>query len=279
LVNDRDPIYDIEGHIHLFPSQTSYEIAIDFGTWKQGDDMVTDIFQTPKDDLVQCSHDDFRSYLEDFDEHPFEHLDLFEDFQPPSCSYFDKGEDIVFLKQDTCDKVFQLPSNPLSRYVTKDAVGKHVPYLKFSLGKGLLLEFKGRLNALRRSLLSRSFNFPLRSCQSSSRFLLVPSQTSGNDEVQGSQPSNSLSQPLESLTFHDPFLRWIEHFPRSVTWHNFVPPSRLHELDFTISYDMMHDLTHVIFVLNLSLFWFMMKHRGRYYEVLLGWFHWLYDYT
>jgi hypothetical protein len=151
--------------------------------------------------------------------------------------------------------------------------------LKFSLGKSLLLEFKGRLNTLRRSLLSQSFIFPLKNFQSSSRFLLVPSQTSGCDDVQGSQPSDSLSQYFEPLIFHDPFLRWIEHFPRSVTWHNFVPPSRLHELDFTISYDMIHALTHVIFVLNLSLFWFMMKHRGRYYEILLGWFHWLFDYT
>jgi hypothetical protein len=45
------------------------------------------------------------------------------------------------------------------------------------------------------------------------------------------------------------------------------------ELDFTISDDTIHFLTHVIFVLDLSLFWFMMKHRGRYYETLLGWFH------
>jgi hypothetical protein len=97
-------------------------------------------------------------------------------------------------------------------------------------------------------------------------------------DVQGSQPSDSLSQLLECLTFHDPFMRWIEQFPRSVTWHNFVPPS-CHEIDFTISYDIMHALTHVIFVLNLSLFWFLMNHKGRYYEVLLGWFHWLHDYT
>jgi hypothetical protein len=81
------------------------------------------------------------------------------------------------------------------------------------------------------------------------------------------------------MIFHDPFLRWIEHFPKSVTWHNFVPPSYLHELEFTISDDTIHFLTHVTFVLDLSLFWFMMKHKGRYYEILLGWFHWLFDYT
>jgi hypothetical protein len=189
------------------------------------------------------------------------------------CSNLDQGKDVACLKQDTCDMVFQLPSITLPRYVTKDAVGKHVPFPKFSLGQSLLLEFKGRMNTLRKSLLSQSFSFPLKNFQSSSRFLLVPSQTSGCDDVQGSQPSYSLSQSFEPLIFHDSFLRWIEHFPRSVTWHNFVPPSRLHELDFTISYDMIYALTHVIFVLDLSLFWFIMKHKGMYYEVLLGWFH------
>jgi hypothetical protein len=279
--SDKDPIYDMEGYLRMFPLQQSYDVPNNFDVWQQDDDIITEVFQAPKDDPVQCSPDDFRSYLEDFDEYSFEHLDLFyeEDYQPSLCSNFDKGEDVACLKQDTCDKVVQLPSTTLPRYVTKGVVGKHVPCLEFSPGQSLLLESKGRLNTLRRSLLSQSFNIPLRNCQSSSRFLLVLSQTSGCDDVQGSQPSDSLSQSFEPLIFHDPFLRWIEHFPRSVTWHDFVPPSRLHELEFTISDDVIHVLTHVIFVLDLSLFWFMMKHRGRYYEILLGWFHWLFDYT
>jgi hypothetical protein len=166
----------------------------------------------------------------------------------------------------------------LSRYITKGVVGKHVLCLKFSLRQSLLLEFKGRLNTSRRCLLSQSFSFPLRICQSSPRFLLVPSQTSDCEHVQGSQPSDSLSRSIEPF-FHDAFLRWIEHFPKGVNWHDFVHPSRLHELDFTVYDGTMHFLTHVIFVLDLSLFWFMTKHRGRYYETLLGWFHWLFDYT
>jgi hypothetical protein len=187
---------------------------------------------------------------------------------------------MVCPMQDACDEVFQPPSFiPSSHYVTKDAAGRHASCLKFSPGQSLFLEFKGRLNALRKSFISQSFNFPLISCQSSSRFLLVPSQTSGSDEVHDSQPSDSLSQPLESSTFHDPFQRWIEHFSGNVTWHDFVPPSCFHELDFTFPYDMMHLLTHVIFVLNLSFFGFMMKHKGRCYDVLLRRFHWLYDYT
>jgi hypothetical protein len=167
------------------------------------------------------------------------------------CSYIDKGEDISCLKQGVCGKVFQLPSATLPCYVTKVVVGKHVPCLEFSPGKILLLEFKVILNTLRISLLYQYFKFPLKNFQSSSRFLLVPSETSGCDYVQGIQPLDSLSQSFEPLIFHNPFLRWIEHFPRSVIWHNYVPPSCLHELEFTISYDMMHALIHVIFLLYL----------------------------
>jgi hypothetical protein len=43
----------------MFPLQLSYEVTNNFDMWQQGDGMVTYIFQTPKDDLVQCSHDDF----------------------------------------------------------------------------------------------------------------------------------------------------------------------------------------------------------------------------
>jgi hypothetical protein len=255
--SNEDPIYDMEGHFQVLPLQLSYEVTNDSGIWEQGNDIVTDI---SKGDLVLFSPDDFRSYLEDFDEYSFEHLDLFyeEDYQPPLCSDLDRGEDIACPKQSTWDKVLQPPSITLPRYIIKGVVGKHVPCFEFYPGQSLLLESKGRLNTLKRSLLSQSFSLPLRNCQSSSRFLLVLSQTSGFDDVQGSQLSDSLSRSFEPLILHDPFLRWIEHCPRSVNWHNFVPPSRLHELDFTIFDDTIHFLTHVIFVLDLSLFWFMM---------------------
>jgi hypothetical protein len=266
---DGDPIYDIEDHFKMFPLQLSYHVTTNSDIWQQGNDIVIDI---SKGDLFLCSPNDFQSYPQDFDGYSFEHVDLFyeEYYQPPLCSDLDKGEDNAFPKQGTCDKVFQLPSTTLPRYITKGLVGKHVPCLEFSLGKSLLLEFKGRLNTLRRSLLYHSFSFPLEIFQSSSRFLLVLSQTLGCDDIQGSQPSDSLSQSFEPLIFHDPFLRWIEHFPRSVTWNNFVPPSCLHELDFTISNDVIHALTHVIYVLNLSLFWFMMKDKGMYYTRMLS---------
>ena len=88
---------------------------------------------------------------------------------------------------------------------------------------------------------------------------------------------NSLIRPFEPLIFHDPFLIWINYFPRSQTLHDFFPSSHLHEIDSTISDDVIHVLTHVIFVLDLSLFLFLRKHKGRYYEILIGWFHCLFD--
>jgi hypothetical protein len=98
--SDEDPIYDMEGYLRMLPLQQSYDVPNNF-------------------DPVQCSPDDLQLYLEDFDENSFEHLDLFyeEEYQPPLCSNFDK-EDVAFLKQDTCDKIVQLPPIALPRYVT-----------------------------------------------------------------------------------------------------------------------------------------------------------------
>jgi hypothetical protein len=105
---DGDPIYDIEGHFQMFPLQLSYEVTTNFDIWQQGDEVVANVSQAPKGELVLCSPNDFWSYLEDFDEYSFEHLDLFheEDYQPLLSSNLDKGEDIAFLKQGICDKVF-----------------------------------------------------------------------------------------------------------------------------------------------------------------------------
>jgi hypothetical protein len=135
--SDEDPIYDMEGYIQMLPLQQSYDVPNNFDIWQQDDDIITEVSQATKYDLVQFSLDYFRSYLEDFDEYPFEHLDLFyeEDYQPPLCSNFDKGEDDACLKQDTFDKVVQLPPIALPHYVNKDAVGEHVSCFKFSFGK------------------------------------------------------------------------------------------------------------------------------------------------
>jgi hypothetical protein len=98
---DGDPIYDIEGHFQKLPLPLSHEVTNKLDIWQQGHDMVTNLFQTPKDDLVLYSPNDFRSYLEDFDDYSSEHLDLFheEDYQPPLCSDLDRSKDIVFPEE------------------------------------------------------------------------------------------------------------------------------------------------------------------------------------
>jgi hypothetical protein len=97
---DGDPIYDIEGHIQKFPLPLSHEVTNKFDIWQQGHDMITNFFQTPKDDLMLCSPNNFPSYLKDFDDCSFEHLDLFyeENYQPSLCSDLDKSEEVSFLK-------------------------------------------------------------------------------------------------------------------------------------------------------------------------------------
>jgi hypothetical protein len=273
---DGNPMYDIDGPLQRFPFHLSHEVTNNFDIWKQEHDLI----QTPRDDLMLCSLINFWSYLEDFYDYPYEHLDLSyeESYQPTLCSYIDKNEEVTSLKHDTCDKIFH-PLITLPPYVTKGMVWKHVPYPNSPIRQNLILDFRVKLSASRRSLLSQCSNLPFRNGQSSFQFLLIPPRASSCEEIQGSQHSDSSSQSPEPFTFHNPFLRWIKHSPESMHWDHFFPPTRLHELDFEIFDDMIYILTHDIFLLDLSLFWFMMKHKGRYQGMLLDWLHWLFDYT
>jgi hypothetical protein len=53
----------MEGYLRMFPLQQPYDVPNNFDVWKQDDDIITEVFQAPKDYLVQCYPDDFRSYL------------------------------------------------------------------------------------------------------------------------------------------------------------------------------------------------------------------------
>jgi hypothetical protein len=248
---DLDPIYDTESHFQVFPLQLSQQITFD--QWQQEDDIFTRTFQKTKDDLAPCFPDDFQSYLEIFYEYPSKHLDSLHehDYQPPLCSDFDTSKNIVCLKKDSHDLSLQPPVITLPFFSIKGVVGKYIFYIEFPLKQ--TRESKGWLKTIDFSLSSQIFNLPLRICQSSDTSLSIPFQTSEYENVLGSQFSDPLSQCFEPWTFHDPFLKWIEYFPPRLTWHNFIPPTRLHELDFMIPDDLIHVLTRVIFVLGLSL--------------------------
>jgi hypothetical protein len=69
---DKNPMCDIDGPFQRFPFHLSHEVTNNFDIWKQEPDLI----QTPKDDLMLCSPINFRSYLEEFDVYPYEHVDL-----------------------------------------------------------------------------------------------------------------------------------------------------------------------------------------------------------
>jgi hypothetical protein len=98
------------------------------------------------------------------------------------------------------------------------------------------------------------------------RFLLIPFWSSGDGfVVEG-----------EDIPLFDSFglvLGWIWRGYGDTSLHDFVPPFFLHELYFMTSYGMMYISTYNLFLLELSLFLFMMKHKGRHSNIMLGCFH------
>jgi hypothetical protein len=166
----------------------------------------------------------------------------------------------------------QPPVITLPCFSIKGVVGKYLFHVEFPPGQ--TLDSKGWLG---NAISNQFFNFPLIICQSSTKLLSILSLE--HEDVLGNQFTGPLSRFSEPCLFHDPFSDRIECFSQRWTWRDFVPPTRLHELDSDFSDDMMYILTHDIFVLDVSLFWFMMKHKGRYQGALLDWLHWLFDYT
>jgi hypothetical protein len=153
---DMDPIYDIKSHLRVLPLQLSQQ-ALD--QWQQGDEIFTGSPQTPKVDQVQYLPDDFRSYLEAFDEYSSEHLDLpyEDDYQPPLCSDFDRSKNIVCLKKDSHDFSLQPPVITLPCFSIKGVVGKYLFYVEFPPRQ--TLDSKGWLDTASLSYLSFS-TFP-----------------------------------------------------------------------------------------------------------------------
>jgi hypothetical protein len=271
---DLDPIYDTECHLQLLPLQLSQQVTYD--QWQQGDEVFTCSFQNTKDDLVPYLSDDFQSYLEMFDEYPTEHLDpIYEDdCQPPLCSIFDTSKDIVCLKKFSHDFSPQPPIITLPGFSIKGVVGKYLFHVEFPFGQ--TLDSKGWLDNV---ISNQFFNLLLIICQSFTKPLSILSLTLEREDVLCNQSTGHSSRFSEPCILRVLFLDRIECFSQRWTWQYFVPPTRLHELDFEIPDDVIYVLTHDIFVLDLSLFWFMMKHKGRYQGALLDWLHWLFDYT
>jgi hypothetical protein len=221
---DLDPIYDTESHLQLLPLQLSQQITYD--QWQQGDEVFTCSFQNTKDDLVPCFSDDFQSYLEMFDEYA-EHLNPFykDDCRPPLCSDFDTSKDIVCLRTVAHDFSSQPPVITLPCFSIQGVVGKYLFRVEFPFRQ--TLDSKGWLG---NAIVDHFFNLLLMICQPSTKLLSILSLEC--EDVLGNQSTGPLSPFSEPCTFHDPFLDRIEYFSQRWTWQYFVPPTRLHELDF-----------------------------------------------
>jgi hypothetical protein len=268
---DTDPIYDTKDHLQTLPLQLPQQIPYD--QWQQGDEVFTCSFQNIKDDPMPYLSDEFQSYLEMFDEYD-EHLNPFykDDYQPLWCSDSDTSKDIVCLKKVTHDFLPQPPVITSPCFSIQGVVGKYLFHVEFPPGQ--TLDFKGWLC---NTFSNQCFNLLLMICQPSTKLLSILSLDC--EDVLGNQSTGPLCWFVEPSTFHDPFLDRIECFSQRFTWQYFGPPTRLHELEFGTPDDVIYVLTHDVFVLDFSLFWFMMKHKGRYHGALLDWLHWLFDYT
>jgi hypothetical protein len=74
-----------------------------------------------------------------------------------------------------------------------------------------------------------------------------------------------------------PIQRWIHQDCVHSLQQDFFPPTHLHELLSMINY--MLTYAYDYFMLDLSLLYYMIKHRGRYLDEMISWLHWLYDFT
>jgi hypothetical protein len=268
---DTDPIYDTKDHLQTLPLQLPQQISFD--QWQQGDEVFTCSIQNTKDDLLSFLSDDFQSYLEMFDEYA-EHLNPFyeNDYRPPLCSDLGTSKDIVCLKEVTHDFPSQPPVISLPGFSIQGVIGEYLFRVEFPPGQ--TLDFKGWLG---NTISNQFFDLLLMICQPSTKLLsILPLEC---ENVLGNQFTCPLSCFAEPSMFYDPFSDRIECFSQRWTWRDFVPPTRLHELEFGTPDDVIYVLTHDVFVLDFSLFWFMMKHKGRYQGALLDWLHWLFDYT
>jgi hypothetical protein len=83
---------------------------------------------------------------------------------------------------------------------------------------------------------------------------MIPSRTSGSDESQDSHSLKPLSQPYEPSSYHNPIQRWVEQACGDTSWHDFFPPSHLHEFDSIFGYVVV--ISRLMIILCLMYFFF-----------------------
>jgi hypothetical protein len=210
--------------------------------------------------LLQHTQDDLQSSL---DTYPFEDADLFHEDFHSLCSDFDRHQVMASPKQikvrTTKQKYFHVEI-----FAYKEVMFPNLKRRSFSLDLRLCL------TCVSPCLGNHGFSWDL-----SSFLILRSSDFLSEDE---DDPSSTYGIPLQ---------RWIDQacgytLGRMMAdgfsfKQDFLPPTHLHEFYFMIDYMCVY--THDYYVLDLSLLYYMIKHRGRYFDEMIKWLHWLYDFT
>jgi hypothetical protein len=110
----------------------------------------------------------------------------------------------------------------------------------------------------------------------------ISSHSSTNSEslcLDEDEHSSTYSSPLQRIIHHSCgfTFRRDDRVDGFSFQQDFLPPTHLHEFYFMIDY--MYVYAHDYYKLDLSFLFNMIKHKGRYFDEMINWFHWLYDFT
>jgi hypothetical protein len=238
---DEDLIYDIEG----IPQTKNWSMCIyDSDVWDGDGDIITNLFHPFEDNLMQRFQDNFQ----------------------PSCSNFDRHQVVA------CPKQSKVHSTKRKYF--------HVE----TLGKDLQTK-KRRFLSLTEEFFSKVVPYPISPFLGNRRVFfgsLILSHPSGSNDLLSEDEDEPSSIPLQ---------RWINQAcgyackqelqdDRDYGFsfqQDFLPPTHLHEFYFMTDY--MSFYAHDFYVLDLSLLFHMIKHKGKYLRSMIRWLLWLYHFT
>jgi hypothetical protein len=106
-------------------------------------------------------------------------------------------------------------------------------------------------------------------CKVFFRFLLIPSRYSRDILLVEDKDQTS---PICCI----PIQGWIGQAYEDASFHDLIPPSHVHDLNSMIECSIMFVSDHDHFLLDFSLMWFIIRHKGGHFDKMLGWLCWLY---
>jgi hypothetical protein len=199
------------------------------------------LLQPSRIDPLQHSHDDFQPFPRGFYTYCFEHLELFYEYiQPTLCSDFSENSYKATIPkgQQEFNSEGIHPSFSPSCCIIEDTTRNYLFDANLYMGnffffnlwfvasisiiqphiKGqqtMICEKKYFLRA--KSMSHFSSMFSLDNHGTFFKFLLIPYQTSGSDESQGSHSLKLLSQYYDPSSYHNLIQRWVEKACRNTS--------------------------------------------------------------